>query len=420
MIKVFYNKEPNKNLVSHETGIDVWHDNIEGENTGYTSIGDMLNTLGIYFEWSKDIKDSIPFINVGSLSHKSKEFLQICEDASLNYEKAIILSTQEPWQKEYIDIFLDRFKNLFFMDTSTHLYIGERYHKRYLPFPFILLKFLSPRSQVNIIHPSISYDKPKYLFNCLMYNWRVDKHVLFTLLKHTISNIKDDAGSLVDENIVTYKKLRQDINPNFQYVNTIDHKQEVIENLENGLDTFEDISLEQEITLAGKHFNSTFRSIPKYVFDDTCFSLVCESFSGSTFVNKFNEVKQKDDILFFDSRPLITEKSILPILNGHPWIVYGEINFHKTMKELGFQIHDELFDMEFDGVICPIVRAENLVHKINNGNDISDILKQLTDYKSITREKILHNQNLLLNKNSILHKELEFLMLNYIEDFYEF
>jgi len=417
-IKVFYNNEPNKNLVPHTSGVDVWHDNIEGNFTGYTGIGDILNTLGISFEWSNDINDSIAFVNVGSLNHKSEEFMQLCQDTSDTYEKAVILSTQEPWQKEYVDNFLQKFENLFFMDTSTPLYAGERYHKRYMPFPFIITKFLSPRSQVNVIHPSISYDKQKYFFNCLMYNWRIDKHVLFSILKSVISNAKQDSGDLVDENIVTYKKIQNNNDVDFKYTNTIDHKPQIIKLMQEGLKEFEDLFLKEEIELGKKQFNSTFRAIPKYVFDDTFFSLICESFSGSTFTNVFDEIQQKQSIEFIDSRPLISEKSILPILNGHPWIAYAEINFHKTMKQLGFKVHDELFNFEFEETICPLVRAEILVHQVNN-LDIDYIAEQVRDHKSETREKIIHNQNLLLNKNSLLWNDLEYLMLSYFEDFYE-
>jgi len=107
------------------------------------------------------------------------------------------------------------------------------------------------------------------------------------------------------------------------------------------------------------------------------------------------------------------------MLNGHPWISYAEIGYHNTMKEMGFEVHDELFDMSFDNIECLISRAHGLVTMVNN-LDYSYIKTQVTDFKSETRQKILHNQNMLLNKNSRLWQELEYVMLNYIRIFNEF
>ena len=428
-IKVFYNKEPNKNIVSAKDGADVWHDIVLPDSTqsDYTGIGDILNTLGIDFEWSDNLKGSIPFINVGSLSHRSSKFYKICEYANMNYDKAIILSTQEPWQKNILDKFLRTFDNLFFMDCSTHLYDAQQYHKRYMPFPFLLTKFGSLKSQITVVHPNITYNNQIKAFNCLMNNWRSDKHVLFTILKNTISNFRHDAGNLVEENMVTYRKRQDESTPvNFSYLNKIDEDREFLRKLENGLHTFEDLELENEVYLNDtlgfmndRHFDCTFRIIPEHVFNDTYFSLVCESFSGSEFTKDFDPIEQGDIVNFIDSRPYVTEKTILPMLNGHPWISYAEIGFHETMRELGFQIHDELFDMSFDNNDCLIQRAQSLVTMVNNLN-YEHIATQVKDFKSETRQKILHNQNLILNKNSRLWNELEYTMIKYLRVFNEF
>jgi len=428
-IKLFYNKEPNKNLVSAKDGADVWHDIIlpDGTQSNYTGIGDIFNALGIDFKWSSDMKSSIPFINVGSLSHRSSKFYKICEYANINFDKAIILSTQEPWQKDILDKFILEFKNLFFMDCSTHLYDGEQYHKRYMPFPFLLCKFASLKSQITVVYPSICYTNQIKAFNCLMNNWRPDKHVLFTALKNKISNFTHDAGDLVEENMVTYRKIKSSKESViFKYLNKVDEDRNFLRSLEIGLETYEDLELENEVYLKDtlgfikeRHFDCTFRIIPEHVFNDTYFSLVCESFSGSSFIKKFNEIKQSNEINYIDSRPYITEKTILPLINGHPWISYAEIGFHNTMKELGFEIHDEIFDMSFDQVQCNIVRADVLTTMINNLN-YNELKNQIKNHTSETRQKILHNQNLCLNKNSRLWKELEYIMLKYLRTFNDF
>lgn len=422
-IKVFFNKEPNKNIISAKDGAQVWNDIIlpDGSQSDYTGIGDLFNALGLDYEWSDNQKESIPFINVGSLSHRSSKFYEICEYANKNFDKAIILSTQEPWQKDILNKFLKAFDNLFFMDNSTHLYDAQQYHKRYMPFPFHLTKFNSLKSQITIVYTNICYTNQIKAFNCLMFNWRPDKHILFTTLKDTISKFNKEGGNLVDENIVTYRKILNNKNlTEFSYINKEKEDRDFLRKLENGLHTFEDIKLENEVFLndtlgfmKDRHFDCTFRIIPEHVFNDTYFSLVCESFSGSDFIKKSNKIKH------IDSRPYLTEKTILPMLNGHPWISYAEIGFHKTMKELGFEIHDELFDMSFDELECPIERAQKLVSIIND-LDYEFVKSQVADYKSETRQKVLHNQNLILNKKSKLWDELEYTMLKYLRIFNDF
>ena len=68
--------------------------------------------------------------------------------------------------------------------------------------------------------------------------------------------------------------------------------------------------------------------------------------SGSTYEETWDSENKIAGIENIDSRAYITEKSILPIMNQHPWLVYGEANFHKTMETFGILPHDELFDLE--------------------------------------------------------------------------
>ena len=84
------------NLITSKDGADVWND-LDGN---HTDIQYVLNVLGIKYNWSDQERDSIPIINVGSLHHKSEQFNNIIKDSAERYNKCIILSTQEPWQKD--------------------------------------------------------------------------------------------------------------------------------------------------------------------------------------------------------------------------------------------------------------------------------------------------------------------------------
>ena len=78
-------------------------------------------------------------------------------------------------------------------------------------------------------------------------------------------------------------------------------------------------------------FDETFRVWPKYFMDTSVFSLVCESFSGT----------------LDQSGPYISEKSLYPLLNGHPMLAFAEQNFHSYLTDYGFELHNEIFDYTF-------------------------------------------------------------------------
>ena len=102
MIKLYYNKYPYKNIVNREQdGVDVWND--LPNNPQDSSFYKVLNSLGIEYQWSDNPNDSIVIADVGSLHHRTPEFDRVIEHVANSYKKAIILSTQEPWQKDTID-----------------------------------------------------------------------------------------------------------------------------------------------------------------------------------------------------------------------------------------------------------------------------------------------------------------------------
>lgn len=43
-----------------------------------------------------------------------------------------------------------------------------------------------------------------------------------------------------------------------------------------------------------------------------------------------------------------SEKTATPLIMGKPFIVVGQMHFHEWLKNLGFQLYDELFDYSFD------------------------------------------------------------------------
>lgn len=404
---LYYNKQPNMNLITSEEGADVWNDDADLQ---HTDIQYVLNVLGIEYNWSNSLADSIPIINVGSLHHKSEQFNNIIEKSASTYKKCIILSTQEPWQKDVIDNVLETYTNIFLMDCSTHLE-DKQYHERYMPFPFLFVKMFSLQQQLTHIFPHIKYDRQQFKFNCLMANWRADKHILYSVLRYLKTN-KD--FSLVEENVVTFKKPTFEVGIG-QLINLYrEIDSDFCDFSIKGVKTFQDRQLDDDV-----EYRNNVRAHPKHVYESTCISLICESMSGSTYEETWDSENKIAGIENIDSRAYITEKSILPIMNKHPWLVYGEANFHKTMETFGILPHDELFDLGFDTQGNPIKRAFQVAKEVNK-YDIDFYKNIISDPQSETRKKIEQNNYVLFNTNSILWNKLTKQMETYLTNFKDY
>jgi hypothetical protein len=406
---LYYNNQPSNNLITREDGADVWND-----TDGYhTDIQYVFNVLGIKYKWSEDLRDSIPVVNVGSLHHKSDQFNKIIKESAESYKKCIILSTQEPWQKDVIDKILETYSNIFLMDCSTHLEV-EQYHERYMPFPFLLVKMFSLQQQQTHIFPHIRYNEQQFKFNCLMANWRADKHILYSVLRHISPSDTHEPVSLVEKNIVTYKKPTSlvGIEPLIGLYREFDN--DFCDFAVKGVGIFQDRLLDNDV-----EYRNNIRAHPIHVYESTCISLICESMSGATYQESWDHVSNKPGITNIDSRAYITEKSILPIMNKHPWLVYGECGFHATLESFGILPHDELFDLNFDTQGNPVIRAFEVAQEVDKYN-LKQYKKIISDPNSETRKKIERNNYVLFNTNSILWKQLTNQMETYLTQFKDY
>lgn len=96
----------------------------------------------------------------------------------------------------------------------------------------------------------------------------------------------------------------------------------------------------------------------------------------------------------------ISEKTWMPILDKKLFITHSKSGFYKNLKNLGFELYDELFDYSFDSILddderceAVIVQAMNLISKGN----FTEVYAQMKD-------KIEHNSNhaLKLSTNNVI------------------
>lgn len=88
--------------------------------------------------------------------------------------------------------------------------------------------------------------------------------------------------------------------------------------------------------------------------------------------------------------PFITEKTIVPLLVGKPFFVVGSVGINKKLKNLGFELYEELFDYDFDDMDKPVDKYEYICGMIKNITDIP--LKELKKLHKKIEDKIIHNR----------------------------
>ena len=271
-IKIYYKDVPGYNLVSSKDGARVWTRNIRSLNDDYkSSIFPILDLLGIDYEFSQDA-ESLALIDIGSLHPSSDDFFKICETASNTYRKAVVFSTQEPWQWPHVEKILSTFNNLFLFDSGTPLKDNKVYHERYGNFPAFLCRVFTPRLHVTMVSvDDLSYKREyKKLYSCLLARWRVEKHLLFSMLSY---------NNFLDSGYVTFNPLlnpseneflmaEQDVQSRIQnFEHTIDilmpnADQSFKDYTYQGLTKFESMRFEHDVFIDEAQFNKSISSRP--------------------------------------------------------------------------------------------------------------------------------------------------------------
>lgn len=110
---------------------------------------------------------------------------------------------------------------------------------------------------------------------------------------------------------------------------------------------------------------------PPLEFSNSLFSIVCES---------------EPNLIF------ITEKTFMPIYHKRPFLIAGAKNFHAHLKNMGFELFDEVIDYSFDALDTYEDRVTALMEQVkvicrHNSDNLLKILKP----------KLSHNIQNLLN-----------------------
>jgi hypothetical protein len=131
------------------------------------------------------------------------------------------------------------------------------------------------------------------------------------------------------------------------------------------------------------HINDPFNVLPDLHYK-TSFSIVNE-----TLIHDYN-----DTSLFF------SEKILKPIINFQPMIIYGQPGINHALKNLGYELYNDYFDLSFDFEKDHILRYKKLLQSIE------PVVKKLSMLSA--KEKIAwrfkHEEILLKNFNNFLQQ----------------
>ena len=90
----------------------------------------------------------------------------------------------------------------------------------------------------------------------------------------------------------------------------------------------------------------------------------------------------------------ITEKTTAPLFIGKPFIILGGSGIHQLLKNLGFELYNELFDYSFDSIINLGQRIDGICHNIKQITDLS--LDECKNLNSKIQDKVNHNRKRII------------------------
>lgn len=86
----------------------------------------------------------------------------------------------------------------------------------------------------------------------------------------------------------------------------------------------------------------------------------------------------------------ITEKTVIPLLIGKPFIIAAARGINKKLEELGFQLYDEIFDYSFDDIEDDWHRFEKISENVMRLTEVP--ISEIKNYNSRIRDKVLFNK----------------------------
>jgi len=380
-IKLFYKHKPAyNNLETDDLEISsIWQFN------KMTSIHNILDTCGLDYEWTDKEEEGIVFLDFGSRNIKDLE--PFIEKYGNIYKKCVVFSSQEPLfvqDKDY-DI-LEKYPNVIISDNMIPIY--DNTHERHCSIHYFASRHVNNELNEITIYPWQNFEKKdrRYRFNNLKSRWTPDKFLMQYLLEQ---------NNLIKNNLVTYRPPANLTEDNIRKVKEMLRKGEDLSFLDYLKECKESQIENDKLEIVGIDGRRTpvVRYHPPEVYNECYFSLISENVNSADFV-------------------WLSDKTLYPILNGHPFIVFGNHGLHIELEAIGFRLFENIFNYDFDTEYLPLVRAEDIINQCKEFNR--------KEYVSMHKEILeisLHNRKNFANTNSrlwqVVRKQVERLIEKY-------
>lgn len=394
-IKLYYDVFPGKKILHKEINQTITNF-VEWQDARY-SFHDILNVLGIPYEWTDNEKQGMVLVDIDSTP--SSQLHRIIKLAGERFEKFILSSLTEVRYGYVVDNMLhdlwQKYPNMFLFDCGVQnpLYTKKTIasHPHYMGFPFMIPRTTSLATNGILVHGEhLNEDiaNKRWNFNHLSSTWRLEKFLTFYYLqKYNVSNCVQSYKPPKDIDVAI------GLIENEGRTRGIDVK-DIVNRMRGDPAFYRDT---MSVPYHDHAYSVNARVHPKGLYQDSIFSLVSESYHGA-----------EERVVF------VTEKCIQPMLNAHPCLIKGTMGINAYLKSLGFEVYEELFDYSFDLEDCMFARAEMVAKQVKDFNRTV----VLDNFKTVM-QKVSHNKNQLLNfQTSTVYKNLREIMLEYIDRYY--
>ena len=142
-----------------------------------------------------------------------------------------------------------------------------------------------------------------------------------------------------------------------------------------------------------QNLRSDDRSFVNELYQDTNYSIVTETYYDDEFINQLPDMPEEYEHRL--KRTFITEKTYKPLMYGHPFMLIGNKNSNVILKEQGFEVFDEEFEINYD---C--LNDSNRYNSVLNNVQMFDI--DCFDYNTLG--KIVHNFHNFYDNRKLLEQ----------------
>jgi hypothetical protein len=356
----------------------------------------VFNSVGIEcaYTYNRKDKDAVRLVDIGS----DPDWLGAARACAryFNGQPFILFSSQEPCT-QIVEIY-KAVPQAFIMDITY----GEKASPNHIPFPSFFTRMLNPFFNIvigfHVINLAVTSEK-QFIYNNLKFRNDAAKAITQYFLY---------ANDLLDKGLVTYNRDKGIFSKSLLPVSSKDPILTAFLKMFSEMDAgmkeryskqdFKDwYSRQNNMELPIPNiFAQNKRYHPITVYNETYFSMINESPANNNLV-------------------LFTEKSLYPILQGHPFIVNNgnQTSSYKYLQELGFDLFDEILDYPSDSssLQSSILNCVSNIENFDRGAYERNI-------ENITKTS-RHNRQNFLNTHSTLWKTLRKLMNTNLEQYFD-